>query len=249
MPKGSADRWPADYERGRPGWPPDIARVGGLPSDATVLDLGAGTGKITRLLVGAFSRVVAVEPSEAMRRVLKRLCPQAEALPGSAEDIPLPVSSVDGIFVGQAFHNFDQERAVREMARVLRPGGAAVLAWNLPSSPWQPSTAEAEEVLKRLMPADLDYIPLDLGGPDASSGWQPTGSRSFFGSFRATVFSNPHKVDREGLIAFYATMGWLAELPDHERLPLLDQVRARLPAAEYRRLWETHAHWAHRRAT
>lgn len=134
-----------------------------------------------------------------------------------------------------------------EMGRVLRPGGALTLAWNLPSSPWQPSAAEAEKVLKRRMPAEVDYIPLDLGGPNASSGWQPTGSDPLFESFRATVLPNPQRLDREGLIAFYATMGWLADLPDDERLPLLDEVRARLPALEYQRLWETHAHWARRR--
>jgi predicted methyltransferase len=72
MPAGSGDRWADDYERGRPGWPPEVVDVPGLAPSASVLDLGAGTGKLTRLLVGTFDRVVAVEPADAMRRVLAR---------------------------------------------------------------------------------------------------------------------------------------------------------------------------------
>lgn len=79
MPAGSLDRWPEDYERGRPGWPPEVVDLPGLPPTATVLDLGAGTGKLTRLLVPAFGRVVAVEPAEAMRRMLETLCPGARS--------------------------------------------------------------------------------------------------------------------------------------------------------------------------
>jgi len=85
MPAGILDRWPEDYERGRPGWPPEVVDIPGLPSAATVLELGAGTGKLTRLLVSTFDRVVAVEPAEAMRRLLVALCPEAEALVGTGQ--------------------------------------------------------------------------------------------------------------------------------------------------------------------
>ncbi|MGH3072726.1 MAG: class I SAM-dependent methyltransferase [Gaiellaceae bacterium] len=213
----------------------------GVPPSATVLDLGAGTGKLTRLLVPAFDRVLVVEPADAMRRKLVELCPEAEALDGSAEEIPLPDASVDAVFVAQAFHTFDDERAVPEIARVLRPGGAVVLMWNLPAEPWQPSTAAAEEVLSERMPS-VDYIPLDLGGPAASSGWQPAVAESPLEPFRTEVLANPQTLDRDGLVAFYATMGWLADLPDEERLPLLDSVRSRLTSVSYRRLWESHIH-------
>jgi SAM-dependent methyltransferase len=244
MPAGSLDRWPEDYERGRPGWPPEVVAVAGLSSSASVLDLGAGTGKLTRLLVSAFARVVAVEPADAMRRLLANLCPKAEAIAGSAEAVPLTDASVDAVFVAQAFHTFDDERALREIARVLRPGGALVLLWNLPAGPWQPSTSAAEQVLNARMPSDYSYIPLDLGGPHASSGWQPAVSESPFEPFRATVLPNPQTLDPDGLVTFYATMGWLADLPDDERLPLLDEVRSRLAAGSYQRPWETHVHWA-----
>src|SRR6266404_2443040 len=132
MPAGSRDRWPEDYERGRPGWPPEVIELAALPPTATVLDLGAGTGKLTRLLVSAFDRVVAVEPAEAMRRLLVTFCPEAEALAGTAQEIPLPDDSVDAVLAAQAFHWFEDEHALAEIARVLRPGGALVLMWNLP---------------------------------------------------------------------------------------------------------------------
>jgi ubiquinone/menaquinone biosynthesis C-methylase UbiE len=121
IPAGSVDRWPEDYERGRPGWPPGVVDIPGLPPAATVLDLGAGTGKLTRLLVSAFGRVIAVEPAEAMRRLLVKLCPEAEALAGPGQEISFPDASVDAVFAAQAFHWFDDERAVAEIARDLRP--------------------------------------------------------------------------------------------------------------------------------
>src|SRR5207302_10225394 len=91
----SGEHWPEDYERGRPGWPSEVVHIPGMPSAATVLDLAAGTGKLTRLLIPAFDRVIAVEPQEAMRRVLEALCPDGEVLAGTAEQIPLADASVD----------------------------------------------------------------------------------------------------------------------------------------------------------
>jgi SAM-dependent methyltransferase len=249
MPAGSGDRWPEDYERGRPGWPSDAVGIPRLPPTATVLDLGAGTGKLTRLLISAFERVIAVEPSEAMRRLLATLCSEAEALSGTGREIPLADASVDAVFVGQAFHWFDDEHSVAEIARVLRPGGALVLMWNLPAGGWVPSTAEAEELLNVLAPeGDLGYVPLDLGGPHASSGWQPTVADSPFERFEGTMVPNPQTLDRDGLVAFFASMGWVADLLDERRLPLLAEVRSLLTAACYRRLWETHVHWTRLRS-
>jgi ubiquinone/menaquinone biosynthesis C-methylase UbiE len=207
-----------------------------------VLDLGAGTGKLTRLLMAEFGRVVAVEPAEQMRRLLIAHCPNVEAVAGTGQAMPAPDASVDAVFAAQAFHWFDEERAVAEIARVLRPRGALVLMWNRPAGPWEPATDAAEATLTERMPLDVDHIPLDLGGPHASSGWRPAVAEPFE-PFRATVVPNPQTVDRDDLIAFYASMGWLADLPDDERLPLLDRVRAALTAEEYQRLWETHVHW------
>jgi SAM-dependent methyltransferase len=243
MPKGSLDGWAEDYERSRPGWPSGVVGVAALPQTATVLDLGAGTGKLTRLLAAAFDRVIAVEPAAPMRQLLASFCPEVAALTGTAEAIPLPDASVDAVFVAQALHTFDEPRALPEIARVLTAGASLVHMWNLPAGEWQPSTAAAEAVLAERMPR-VDYIPLDLGGPDAASGWQPGITNSPFEAFRATTFAHRQTLDREGVVAFYASMGWLADLPDDERLPLLDSVRSCLDAGEYERAWEAHVHWA-----
>jgi SAM-dependent methyltransferase len=245
MPSGSLDQWPEDYERGRPGWPPQVADVAGLPSSATVLDLGAGTGKLTRRLVTRFERVIAVEPADAMRRLLVASCPEAEALSGGAEEIPLADSSVDAVFAAQAFHTFDEKRGVAEIARVLRPGGALVLMWNLPAGPTEPSITAVEKLLNERVPKeDLDYDPLDLGGPRYAAGeWGFALAETPFKPLRTTRLPNPQTLDAEALVAFFASMGWLADLPDAERLPLLDQVRSLLTADQYRKPWETHVHW------
>ena len=210
-----------------------------------MLDLGAGTGKLTRLLLPRFSRVVAVEPAEPMRRMLETLCAGAEALSGTGQNIPLADGLVDAVFAAQAFHWFDDRRAVAELARVLRPCGALVLMWNVPAGPWEPSTAAAEELLlgRAPRPGDVSYDPLDLGrgGRLASDDW--TLAASSFEPLQATRLPNLQALDREGLVAYYASMGWLADLPDPERLPLLAEVRTLLDAAEYRRLWETQVHW------
>ena len=94
------------YERGRPGYAEAALDALDLPADAVVLDLAAGTGKLTRQLVARFARVIAVEPLDGMRAVLERVVPEAEALKGSADAIPLEDSSVDAVFVGEAFHWF-----------------------------------------------------------------------------------------------------------------------------------------------
>ena len=246
MPAGSLDRWPEDYEQGRPGWPPAVADIPGLPPKATVLELGAGTGKLTRLLVRKFDRLIAVEPAEPMRRVLLPLCPEAEALGGTAQEIPLADRSVDAVYAAEAFHWFDDARALAEIARVLRPGGALVLMWNLPAGPWEPSIANVEQFLHERgpKPDEVSYDPLDLAGPGVVSGeWRLAFADSPFEPLRDTRLPDPQTLDRDGLVAFFASMGWIADLPDEERLPLLGQVRSLLASAEYRRLWETQVHW------
>jgi ubiquinone/menaquinone biosynthesis C-methylase UbiE len=127
MPRGSGDRWPDDYEHGRPGWPRAVVELPELTNAATVLDLGAGTGKLTRVLASRFDRVIAVEPADAMRHLLVRICPQVEAFAGHSRDIPLPDGSVEAVFAAEAFHWFDDDQSLAEIARVLRPGGALVL--------------------------------------------------------------------------------------------------------------------------
>ncbi|HET7744722.1 MAG TPA: class I SAM-dependent methyltransferase [Gaiellaceae bacterium] len=251
MPVGSGDAWAEDYERGRPGWPREVVTLPDVPATATVLDLGAGSGKLTRLLVPAFNRVIAVEPADVMRRILGRICPRAELLSGTGQEIPVADASVDAVFAAQAFHWFDDDHAVAEIARVLRPGGVLVVMWNLPAGPWEPSTAGAEELLLSRIPRpnELSYDPLDLGQGSryASDEWALTGS--LFDPLRAARLPNPQTLDREGLVAYYASMGWLADLPDEQRVPLLAEMRSLLLGASYRRQWDTHLHWTRLAAT
>jgi SAM-dependent methyltransferase len=246
MPRGSGERWADDYERGRPGWPDEVTGVASLEPSATVLELAAGTGKLTRLLATRFERVVAVEPADPMRRRLAALCPGAETLAGSAEEIPVANATADAVFVAEAFHHFDVEHALREISRVLRPRGALVLMWNMPAGPWKPSIAAVEEMLDERIDrlGALSYDPLDLGGTlYTSRNWSLPFATSAFGTLHEVRFPNPQTVDREGLIAFLASMGWIADLPDPERLPLLSQIKSRLGHDQYRRVWATHVHW------
>jgi SAM-dependent methyltransferase len=124
----------ADYERHRPEYPGEAlywaANQVGIEDGARVLDVGAGTGKLTRGLVALGYEVVAVEPGGPMLDQLRQAVPEAEALEGSAEGIALPDADVDAAFAAQAFHWFDRERAVPELHRVVRPGGGLVLLWN-----------------------------------------------------------------------------------------------------------------------
>jgi SAM-dependent methyltransferase len=126
----AADR----YERGRPDYPAAaiaaIAERCGLQPGRTVLDLAAGTGKLTRLLVPTGAAVLAVEPVPEMRAELERHVRGVAALGGTAERIPLADRYVDVVTVGQAFHWFDADAALREIHRVLKPGGSVALIWN-----------------------------------------------------------------------------------------------------------------------
>jgi SAM-dependent methyltransferase len=125
----------AAYERGRPSYPPEavdwLLAPDGDWTARDVLDLGAGTGKLTTRLVERGLNVIAVDPIPEMLEVLRTALPGTRALLGTAEQIPLPDDSVDAVLVAQAWHWFDTERAVAEVARVLRPGGRLGLLWNI----------------------------------------------------------------------------------------------------------------------
>jgi SAM-dependent methyltransferase len=241
MPAGTGDAWAELYDRARPGWPEAAIDLAGIDAGATVLDLGAGTGKLTRLLEPRFAHVVAVEPADAMRRLLVARLPQVGAVAGTGQELPLPEASVDAVFAAQAFHWVDDERAVAEIARVLRPRGTLVVLWNHPGgSSWEPPVDDVERRLLRRSPHDTAYDPLDLGArllPWSVPGFEPLQERRL---------PNPQTLERNDLVKFYATMGWIADLPDTERLPLLEEVRSALADTTYRRTWETVVQWARR---
>lgn len=122
------------YERGRPGYPQDavdwIVERLAIAAGSTVIDLGAGTGKFTRMLRDSGAAIYAVEPSAGMREQLKRLVPEATILDAAAEAIPLPAGTADAVTAAQSFHWFATDRVLAELQRVLRQGAGLALLWN-----------------------------------------------------------------------------------------------------------------------
>jgi SAM-dependent methyltransferase len=237
------NHWYEDYERGRPGYPAQVVDVAELASSATVLELAAGTGKLTRQLISRFAHVVAVEPDPGMRRLLVAGCPGAEAIDGTAERIPLADDAVDAVFVAQSFHWFDNETALAEIARVLRPGGALVVMWNVANGPAVPSITAVEELLAPIWPQDSGF-PLDMmSGSWAPGAWNLPVAERTFNQVREVRLANPQTVDPQGLVAFFGSMGWIADLPDEERQPLVDAMRSHFTAAEYVLPWQARVQW------
>jgi SAM-dependent methyltransferase len=148
-----------DYEATRPGWPLEPFAIAfeqfEVPRRPAVVDVAAGTGKLTRTLAELAGTLVAVEPDPALRAVLMRELPAVTAVEGTAETLPLEEASADAVCAGQAFHWFDVDRALDEFARVLRPGGIAIAAWNTP--PEEDTWYDA--VIDFLESANPDHLP------------------------------------------------------------------------------------------
>ena len=125
----------AAYAEHRPGYAEAAVRWALEPvrdgRPVRVADVGAGTGKLTATLIGLGAEVTAVEPDPQMLAELRRTMPEVRSVPGSAEEIPLPDASLDAVLAGQAMHWFDMNRALPEIARVLRPGGVLAGLWNV----------------------------------------------------------------------------------------------------------------------
>lgn len=225
-PQGLAfDPVAEDYDRGRADWPLEL--LDGVKADA-VLDLGAGTGKLTRLLVEHFPVVYAVEPLAGMRAVLVRNVPGADVLPGNAERIPLDDGSVDAVFVAEAFHWFDSKAAVLEIARVLRPHGTLVVTFSEWLEPWDlPDAARAaiEERAARVPPA---------GAPKVASGkWLEGFEGAPFAALEERSLPHTWETDRQGVAAYYVSISSIAQLPPDEREALRAELIEVLPDARY----------------
>jgi ubiquinone/menaquinone biosynthesis C-methylase UbiE len=188
-----------------------------------VLDLAAGTGKLTRLLVPSGANLIAVEPLREMRAELDRHVPGVLALAGTAERIPLTESFVDAVTVASAFHWFDTEVALGEIVRVLVPGGGLALIWNARDerSPLQFALSELVE-------------PLRGDTPDRRSrDWRTLLAES--GLFERTerfLFENEQLVDEEGLVARVLSIGFIGALPADARAEIEERVRALARSAE-----------------
>ncbi len=194
------------YERARPGYPPDavawLAERLDLRPGRTVVDLGAGTGKLSRLLAATGARVIAVEPVDEMRAFI-----DVEALAGTAEAIPLPDASADAVTAAQAFHWFRAGEAMAEIHRILRPGGALALVAN---------RLDRSDSLTDAFAAVLDRY-----RGHASLETEPPSE--------AETFPHAQTLDAAGLAARLASETSIATLPAERRAEALDAVVALAP--------------------
>jgi SAM-dependent methyltransferase len=208
------------YELGRPGYPAAALGPLELSPDLVVLDLAAGTGKLTRPLAASGANVIAVEPVAEMRAALPD---SVRALDGTAEVIPLEDAAVDLVTVAQAFHWFDGDAALAEIHRVLRPGGRLALVWN-----------------RRVEDADVNIAIDELLSPHrsgtpthANDAWRATFERTtLFGPLEDHVFATEQVLDEDGLAARISSISFVACLPQLERVRVL--VRARELVSEDR---------------
>jgi SAM-dependent methyltransferase len=214
------------YERGRPSYPRAaidriVSRLDLRPG-RTVLDLAAGTGKLTRLLVPSGAALIAVEPVLEMRRALEQHVPEAAALAGTAERIPLVDRSVDAVTVGQAFHWFRQDEALREIHRVLRPGGGVALIWNARDER-HPVQAALSEVIDPLEADTPRRKQRDWRSLLADSG--------LFDRCERALFEHEQEVDEQGLVERVTSISFIATARQEVRDEVEERVRSIARAA------------------
>jgi SAM-dependent methyltransferase len=199
------------YERGRPDYPaPAIAWLVerlGLRPGRTVVDLAAGTGKLTRALIPSGAEVIAVEPIPQMRSLIR----DARAIEGTAEAIPLPDASVDAVTVGQAFHWFRDEDALAEIRRVLRPGGGLGLIWN---------TRAVTDAVQAAVSEIIDPV-----GHDTPRRHKHDWAR-VIGATETATFPHEQVVDEDGLVERFLSISFVAAAPPDVRADVEARLRA-----------------------
>lgn len=197
------------YERARPGYPTEAADWLLASTPQAVLDLGAGTGKLTRALAGRVPTLHAVDPSPNMLAQLEKAVPEAITAVGTAEAIPLPDASVDAVLMAQAWHWVDPARAVPEIRRVLRPGGVLGLIWNVrdESVPWVAALTELMHAsAAESFVAESEGLPDELGPVERL---EVTWQRPF---------------DRQGLLDLVRSRSHVIAAPPQERERILQDV-------------------------
>lgn len=217
------ERGAADYERGRPGYPPAVVRRLGpelaIEPGQTIIDLAAGTGKLTRELTALGAELIAIEPVAGMRAQLQRVVGSVRILDGTAESMPVGDGVASAVFVAQAFHWFRMPEAATEIARVLRPRGALVIIrnrWDEHGPDWMPA-------LRELIATRVQRTPTD----DAD--WQAQLDQTgLFEPMREWTEPNPVTGDIDTLRDRIASMSYIAALDDGVREQLLDDVTSLL---------------------
>lgn len=205
----------AAYERGRPSYPPEavdwLLTAGPGAPVRDVLDLGAGTGKLTSRLVERGLNVVAVDPIAELLDVLRTTLPDTPALLGTAEQIPLPDNSIDAVLVAQAWHWFDPERAAAEVARVLRPGGRLGLLWNV-----RDERLGWVKDLGRIIGPEHDWTKATVALPDE------------FTNVQTHQVEWTNYITPQALIDYVASRSYCITSPTAARTRTLDEVRTML---------------------
>jgi SAM-dependent methyltransferase len=216
------------YERGRPEYPDAvidaIATELRIPPGAPVLDLAAGTGKLTRALLGAGLDVVAVEPQAELREALTASVGSARVREGLGEAIPLADASVVAVTVAEGFHWFDQVLSLGEIRRVLRPGGGLAMLWAVPD--WSEASwgHEVGTMLAGLRPPHPQF-----DGPGWREAVLKTGGWTTPQERRLTTVQ---PTSPERILDYLASISWIAALPDDERAETLSKIDAILCAGE-----------------
>lgn len=246
----------AAYDRARPGWPAAAVRVAFdhwslAPEAASVVDLAAGTGRLTRELLVAGASVTAVEPLDEMRALI----PAKVALEGTAEQIPLEDASADAVFVAEAFHWFDGPRALREIARVLRPGGGLAVLWNVgrpqDGEPWR---AEMVELLR-----EVYYHPEGRKTPSAAgndprddrAAWRTGPGWELFEPLTLRSFEHTQRLSADDYVSLVNSWSFVGALPEPARGELLGAVAATLAkhgVESFEQRWRTDAYLTSRTA-
>jgi ubiquinone/menaquinone biosynthesis C-methylase UbiE len=211
------------YERVRPGYPDDavdwLTEHLGVDETSTVLDLGAGTGKLTRALVPRARHVIAVEPGPNMLEQLRRAVPKAEALLGAAEAIPLEDDSVDAVVCGQSFHWFRTDEALREIQRVLRPGRGLGLIWNI-RDPEDPLQEEVSVLIEPFVPP---------GRPPLRASVAAFVGRTF-GNVVSQSVPFEQELDADGVVGRILSISFVAAASELRQRQLADALRALVEA-------------------
>jgi SAM-dependent methyltransferase len=206
----------ATYHRVRPPYSQELldrAQAAlGLDADGHVLDLAAGTGRLTAELARRYAHVIAVEPDDSMRALIR----DGDVRAGSAESIPVEDDCVDAVFVGEAFHWFDPAAAIAEIARVLRPCGGLAIVW---VHWWETEPPLPDAAL------DLLREPWERFAAQRNPPWDGRFAGTPFEPLRYESFEDAIVLDPDALLELYSTTSSLAALPHDERQVLFARVR------------------------